>query len=301
MNPDDTSGCDGNEARAQARFAALTRDLGQLQDRLDAGHEHKLLIVLQAMDTGGKDGTIRKVFQDADPQGLRVVSFKVPNAEEREYDYLWRVHEQVPRRGEMVIFNRSHYEDVVTARVRRLVPARVWGRGFSQINDFERLLSEEGVTIIKFFLHISKREQSAVAGAPDDADKRWKFNPDDLKDRKRWPAYMRAYGDAIGKTASAWGPWYIVPADHKWYRNLAVAAIMVDTLRGLNMRYPQPTYDPSEIRIDRGQGVSHPSHPITLIARPSVADDTPKTGDLTPTYTCGFATIEGLMRPEIEP
>jgi PPK2 family polyphosphate:nucleotide phosphotransferase len=180
---DDTSGCDGNEARAQARFAALTQDLGQLQDRLYAGHEHKLLIVLQAMDTGGKDGTIRKVFQDADPQGLRVVSFKVPNAEEREYDYLWRVHKQVPRRGEMVIFNRSHYEDVVTARVHRLVSARVWARRFSQINDFERMLSEEGVIIIKFFLHISKREQkSRLQARLDDADKRWKFNPD-----SRWP------------------------------------------------------------------------------------------------------------------
>ncbi|MGH8468292.1 MAG: polyphosphate kinase 2 family protein [Gammaproteobacteria bacterium] len=250
-DPDDTSGCDANEARAQARFSVLTRDLGQLQDRLYASHEHKLLIVLQAMDAGGKDGTIRKVFRDVDPQGLRVVSFKVPNEEEREYDYLWRVHKQVPRRGEMVIFNRSHYEDVVAARVRRLVPARVWDRRFAQINHFERMLHEEGVIVIKFFLHISKREQkSRLQARLDDADKRWKFNPDDLKDRKRWPACMRAYGDAISKTASAWAPWYIVPADHKWYRNLVVAAIVVDTLQGLNMRYPQPTYDASEIRID---------------------------------------------------
>ncbi len=250
-DPDDTSGCDGNEARAQARFSELTRDLGELQDRLYASHEHKLLIVLQAMDAGGKDGTIRKVFQDADPQGLRVVSFKVPNAEEREYDYLWRMHKQVPRRGEMVIFNRSHYEDVVAARVRRMVSPRVWSRRFAQINNFEGMLHEEGVIVIKFFLHISKHEQKLRLQARlDDPDKRWKFNPDDLKDRKRWPAYMRAYGDAIGKTASGSAPWYIVPADHKWYRNLVVAAIIVDTLQGLNMRYPQPTYDASKIRID---------------------------------------------------
>jgi PPK2 family polyphosphate:nucleotide phosphotransferase len=250
-DPDDTSGCDGNEARAQAWFAALARDLGQLQDRLYASREHKLLIVLQAMDTGGKDGTIRKVFQDADPQGLRVVSFKVPNEEEREHDYLWRVHKQAPRCGETVIFNRSHYEDVVAARIHRLVPARVWSRRFAHIKEFERMLSEEGVIIIKFFLHISKREQKARLQARlDDPNKRWKFNPDDLKDRKRWPAYMRAYGDAISKTSSAWAPWCIVPADHKWYRNLVVAAIVVDTLQGLHMRYPQPTYDASAIRID---------------------------------------------------
>ncbi|MGH8658394.1 MAG: PPK2 family polyphosphate kinase [Gammaproteobacteria bacterium] len=250
-DPDDTSACDSGQEQALLRFEELTRELGELQDMLYAGRDRKVLIVLQAMDTGGKDGTIRRVFQAMHPQGLRVVGFRQPSEEERDHDYLWRVHRQVPRRGEIVIFNRSHYEDVVVVRVHRLVSPRVWGKRYDQLKDFERMLNEEGVIILKFFLHISKREQKArLLARLEDPDKRWKFNPNDLKDRKRWPGYMRAYSNAISKTSSAWAPWYIIPANHKWYRNLAVAAIVANTLRGLNMRYPQPDYDAGAIEID---------------------------------------------------
>jgi PPK2 family polyphosphate:nucleotide phosphotransferase len=250
-DPDDTSARDSGQGQALPRFEELTRELGELQDTLYAGRDRKILIVLQAMDTGGKDGTIRRVFQAMPPQGLRVVNFKQPNEEERDHDYLWRVHRQVPRRGEMVIFNRSHYEDVVVVRVHRLVSPRVWRKRYDQLNDFERMLNEEGVIILKFFLHISKREQKArLLARLEDPKKRWKFNPNDLKDRKRWPEYMRAYSDAISKTSSTWAPWYIIPANHKGYRNLAVAAIVANTLRSLNMRYPQPDYDTGAIKID---------------------------------------------------
>jgi PPK2 family polyphosphate:nucleotide phosphotransferase len=199
------------------------------------------------MDTGGKDGTIRHVFEGVNPLGVKVASFKVPTQEELGHDFLWRVHKQTPAKGEITIFNRSHYEDVLVVRVHQLVPPDVWRGRYARINDFERMLAEEGTTILKFFLHISKEEQKKRLQARlDERDKRWKFNVGDLKERRLWSAYMEAYVDAIGKTSTQWAPWYIVPANHKWYRNLVVCTVIVETLKSLKMRYPEP-----EVNLDR--------------------------------------------------
>jgi PPK2 family polyphosphate:nucleotide phosphotransferase len=240
-NPNDTSALDGSEEEAEDRLVKLNRQLEDLQELLYAEGKRRLLVVLQAMDTGGKDATIRHVFEGVNPLGVKVASFKVPTPEELGHDFLWRVHRQTPAKGEITIFNRSHYEDVLVVRVHKLVSPDVWRGRYARISDFERILAEEGTTILKFFLHISKDEQKKRLQARlDERDKRWKFNVGDLKERKLWPAYMRAYEDAIGKTSTQWAPWYIVPANHKWYRNLVVATIMVETLKSLKMRYPEP-------------------------------------------------------------
>lgn len=240
-DPDDTSGFDGGKEEAQAALAKLNKKLEALQELLYAEHRRKVLVVLQAMDTGGKDGTIRSVFEGVNPQGVRVASFKAPTTEELDHDYLWRVHRHTPGKGEIVIFNRSHYEDVLIVRVHELVPRKIWRKRFAHINDFERMLAEEGTTILKFFLHISCEEQKERLQARlDEPSKRWKFSPIDLKERALWPQYMQAYADAIGQTSTDWAPWYIVPANRKWYRNLVVASIIVETLKGLKMHYPQP-------------------------------------------------------------
>jgi PPK2 family polyphosphate:nucleotide phosphotransferase len=245
-DPGDISAFDGGEEEAEERLLKLNRQLEDLQELLYAEHKNRLLVALQAMDTGGKDATIRHVFEGVNPLGVKVASFKVPTPEELDHDFLWRVHKQTPGRGEITIFNRSHYEDVLVVRVHRLVPAEVWRGRYARINDFERMLAEEGTTILKFFLHISKGEQKKRLQARlDERHKRWRFNVGDLKERKLWPAYMRAYEDAISKTSTRWAPWYVVPADHKWYRNLVVATIMVETLKSLKMRYPEP-----EVNLD---------------------------------------------------
>ncbi|MGD1991933.1 MAG: polyphosphate kinase 2 family protein, partial [Anaerolineae bacterium] len=213
--------------------------------------KHKVLIVLQAMDTGGKDGTIRHVFQGVDPVGVKVANFRKPSAEELAHDYLWRVHQHTPGRGEIVIFNRSHYEDVLVVRVHNLVLPEVWGRRYDHINAFERMLTEEGTTILKFYLHISKEEQKErLQDRLDQPDKRWKFSLGDLEERKLWPDYARAYEDVLSRTSTDWAPWTIVPADRKWYRNLVVATILVDTLNGLDMQHPQPDFDPGAVVIE---------------------------------------------------
>jgi len=233
------------------RLEQLNGELEALQEVLYAEHKHKVLVILQAMDTGGKDGTIRHVFEGVNPQGVRVASFKVPTQEELDHDYLWRAHKTVPGKGEMTIFNRSYYEDVLVVRVHELVPEEVWSRRYAQINEFERMLSEEDTTILKFYLHISKDEQKQrLQDRLDEADKNWKFNPADLKERKRWPEYIRAYNDVLSKTSTPWAPWYIVPADRKWYRNLVVASVLVETLKELEMRYPQPSENLDNIKID---------------------------------------------------
>jgi PPK2 family polyphosphate:nucleotide phosphotransferase len=238
-----------NEGRKQ--LLELNQRLEELQELLYAEHKHKVLIVLQAMDTGGKDGTIRHVFEGVNPQGVRVASFKKPTPEELDHDFLWRVHKQVPAKGEMVIFNRSHYEDVLVVRVHNLTPKEVWSKRYDHINDFERMLVDEGTTILKFFLHIDLEEQKERLQARlDEANKRWKFNPDDLEERKLWPKYMKAYEDAIRKTSTSWAPWYIVPANRKWYRNLVVGTVIVETLEDLNMRHPEPQFDPADIKIE---------------------------------------------------
>jgi PPK2 family polyphosphate:nucleotide phosphotransferase len=250
-NPRDKSAFEGGKKSGRKRLQELNRRLEELQELLYAEHKHKILIVLQAMDTGGKDGTIRHVFEGVNPQGVHVASFKVPTPEELDHDYLWRIHKQVPAKGEMVIFNRSHYEDVLVVRVHNLVPPEAWSKRYAHINDFERMLADEGTTILKFFLHIDLDEQKErLLARINEPTKHWKFNPADLKERKLWSAYVQAYADAIGQTSTDWAPWHIVPANRKWYRNLVVAEILVATLTSLNMRYPEAEFDPSKISID---------------------------------------------------
>ncbi|MBL8096834.1 MAG: polyphosphate kinase 2 family protein [Anaerolineales bacterium] len=245
-----TPGFKGDKAAGEARVARLADRLNALQDLMFAEGKQRLLVVLQAMDTGGKDGTVRSVFARVGQQGARVANFKAPTSTELAHDYLWRVHSEVPGRGEIVIFNRSHYEDVLVVRVHEFVPKEVWRRRYDQINAFERMLAEEGTTIVKFFLHISREEQKERLEARlAEPDKRWKFNPGDLKERERWGDYMTAYEDVLNKTSTPWAPWYVVPADRKWYRDLVVAETLVETLERLGMKYPQPDWDPTSIKV----------------------------------------------------
>jgi PPK2 family polyphosphate:nucleotide phosphotransferase len=240
-DPNDKGDFDGGKKEGRAQVAKLNDKLEALQELLYAEHKHKVLIVLQAPDTGGKDGVIRHVFDGVNPQGVKVASFKVPTREELDYDYLWRVHKETPGNGQMVIFNRSHYEDVLVVRVHKLVPPEVWKKRFEQINQFERTLAENGTTILKFYLHISLDEQKERLQARlDEPSKNWKFSLGDLEERKLWPAYMQAYEDVLSKTSTAYAPWYIVPANRKWYRDLVISSILVDTLEGLKMQFPEP-------------------------------------------------------------
>lgn len=240
IDPGDTEDFKGGKEAALAEFEKLNKKLESLQELLFAERKHKVLIVLQAMDAGGKDGAIRRVFEGVNPSGVRVASFKAPTAEELDHDYLWRIHKQVPGKGEMVIFNRSHYEDVLVVRVHNLVPPEVWKKRFDQINDFERMLAESGATILKFYLHIDKDEQKERLQARlDDPTKRWKFRLGDLDERKLWDEYMKAYEDVLSKTSAEHAPWHIVPANRKWYRDLVVSSVIVETLEGLKMKYPE--------------------------------------------------------------
>jgi PPK2 family polyphosphate:nucleotide phosphotransferase len=249
--PDDRSGFDGTKDDARQVLQKLNERLTELQEMLYAERRHKVLVVLQGMDTSGKDGSIRHVFEGVNPQGVRVAAFKAPTPLELDHDYLWRIHQPVPGKGEIVIFNRSHYEDVLVVRVHNLVPPEVWKRRYEQINAFERLLVEEGTTIVKFFLHISPDEQKArLQDRLDDPRKRWKFRLGDLAERKLWADYMRAYEDALSKTSTEWAPWHIVPSDREWYRNLVVATLLVETLEGFKMAYPEPEEDLSNVVIE---------------------------------------------------
>jgi PPK2 family polyphosphate:nucleotide phosphotransferase len=240
----ETAEFNGGKQEGLAAIGQLTRELEPLQELLYAEHQHKVLVVLQAMDTGGKDGAIRRVFEGVNPQGVRVARFNIPTGMELDHDYLWRVHQQVPARGEIVIFNRSHYEDVLIVRVHELVAPDVWKARYAQINAFEKMLTEEGATVLKFFLHISPEEQKKRLEARlQDKTKLWKYNPGDLKERQLWKQYMQAYEDVLSKTSTEYAPWYLIPADRKWYRDWVVATILVDTLRGLKMKYPKPPFD----------------------------------------------------------
>ncbi len=241
----------GNKDEFETQFDEIQDELQQLQKVLYAQNKHRILVVMQAMDTGGKDGCIKHVFSRIDPQGIHVRSFKKPTEEELSHDFLWRVHSKVPSRGQMVIFNRSHYEDIIAVRVKKIFPDEVWKRRQRHVIDFERLLAEEGTTIVKIFLHISKAEQKRRLEARiNNPAKHWKINPDDLADRARWDEFMDAYEDVIGKTSTEHAPWYVVPADRKWYRNLCVARIMLDTLKKLDMKFPAINWDPSNLRIE---------------------------------------------------
>ena len=229
---------------------SLRKRLDGLQELLYAENKHKLLIVLQAMDTGGKDGLIRYVFSGVNPQGVNVVRFKEPSLEELSHDYLWRVHAKTPEKGKITIFNRSHYEDVVVVKVHDLVKPKVIAKRYGHINDFERMLTDEGVTILKFFLHISKEEQrKRIQERLDEKNKNWKFALSDVHERKSWASYMNCYQEAIKKTSSSWAPWLVVPADKNWYRNLVVFQSIIDHLEGLKMKYPKSCVDPKTVHF----------------------------------------------------
>lgn len=249
-DPDETSEFKGDKAKVEPRLLELTKELESLQGLLYAEHKHKVLIVLQAMDTGGKDGVISHVFEGVNPQGVRVASFKIPTPEESDHDYLWRIHQQTPGKGEIVIFNRSHYEDVLVVRVHNLVAPEVWGARFDQINHWEQQLTAEGTIILKFYLHISLDMQKArLLDRLNDPVKNWKFSPFDLKERALWSDYMQAYTDVLSKTSTDYSPWYLVPANHKWYRNLVIATVLVQTLKDLNMQFPPAVENIEQYRV----------------------------------------------------
>jgi PPK2 family polyphosphate:nucleotide phosphotransferase len=224
---------------ADQQLAAGVERLAELQDRLWAEAKHPVLVILQGIDAAGKDSTIRHVMGAFNPQGVTVSSFKVPTAIEAAHDFLWRIHQRTPGKGEIAIFNRSHYEEVLVVRVHELVPRDVWSRHYDQINAFEKMLAEEGTTIVKFFLWISKEEQrEQFQERIDDPSKHWKFRKADLDERARWAEYQRAFEDALSRCSTEWAPWYVIPSDRKWFRNVAVAEILGDTIADLEPQYP---------------------------------------------------------------
>jgi PPK2 family polyphosphate:nucleotide phosphotransferase len=236
---------------AQPTLAKGLERLVDLQERIWASKPVSILVILQGMDTSGKDGAIKHVMSAFNAQGVEVSSFVAPNSEERAHDYLWRHHLRTPRRGWIGIHNRSHYESVLIERVEELVPKGVWSNRYRQITEWERELSEEGTVILKFYLHIDKDEQRRRLQARlEDPTKLWKFNPEDLKTRARWDDYQRAYEDALARTSTAWAPWYVIPANRKWFRNLAIAEILTVALQNVNPQYPEPSFDPASIVIE---------------------------------------------------
>lgn len=236
-----TPGSPGGRTECDAALQELREEFATLQEKLWGEDRRSLLIVLQAMDTGGKDGVIRHVLKGVNPQGVRVVSFKAPTPEELDHDFVWRIHRAAPARGEIGVFNRSHYEDVGIVRVHSLVPEDIWRQRYDLINNFERQLVHGETVILKFFLHISAEEQKERLQARlDDPDKRWKFNKGDLEERKHWNDYQLAYTEALERTATPDAPWFVIPADHKWYRNWAVASVIAETLRKMDPKFPDP-------------------------------------------------------------
>lgn len=241
-------GWDKDAAKGETKQQLLR--MADLQDRLWAEARHPVLIVLQGIDAAGKDGTIRKVMTAFNPQGCSVASFKVPTVEEAAHDFLWRVHKHTPGTGEIAIFNRSHYEQVLVVRVHDLEPREQWSRHYEQIRNFEQLLTETGTTIIKFFLHIDRDEQrERFQQRYDDPTRRWKFSMGDLEERKRWDDYMAAYDQALSETSTDSAPWYAIPANHKWFRNLAVSSIVAETLDDLKPAYPPEPDLPKDLVI----------------------------------------------------
>ena len=235
---------------AEERTDDLNNRLEDLQELLYAEGKHKMLVVIQATDTGGKDGTIRHVFDKVNPQGVKVASFKRPTDEELGHDYLWRVHQETPKTGEITIFNRSHYEDVLVVRVHDIVPEARWSRRYDHINAFESLLADEGTTIVKLFLHISKDEQrERLQARLDTPEKNWKFDKDDLVERERWDDYQEAFRVMLERTSTDHAPWYVIPADRKWFRNLLVSEIIVNTLEELKMQWPRPEEGITDLRV----------------------------------------------------
>lgn len=238
------------KARAESELEAHAAAIAKLQERLWAENRRALLVVLQGMDTSGKDGVIRHVFHGVNPQGCHVTSFKKPSEAEADRDYLWRIHAAVPPKGEIGIFNRAHYEDVLIVRVHSFVPEKVWRARYEQINDFEKYLTSNHVTILKFMLHISKDEQrERLQARLDDPEKHWKFSPQDVEERTFWPSYMDAYQDAVTKCSTAHAPWHVIPADRKWYARWAIAGIVRSTLEEMDPRPPKVDLDVSKIVI----------------------------------------------------
>jgi PPK2 family polyphosphate:nucleotide phosphotransferase len=249
-DPDAKSGFNHKKGDGLRELQGLCKKLEVLQELLYAEHKHSLLIVLQGMDASGKDGTIRRVFEGVNPQGVKVAKFGPPTPEELDHDFLWRVHQKVPGKGEIVIFNRSHYEGVLVERVHGLVPRSTWKARYRQINDFERLLCEEGTTILKFYLHIDADEQKRrLQERLADPTKHWKFSVRDLPERGRWVDYMKAYRDALEKTSTDAAPWYVVPSNHAWFRDLVVCTEIVAALEAMRMRYPSLPKDEESVAI----------------------------------------------------
>ncbi|HEX6893908.1 MAG TPA: polyphosphate kinase 2 family protein [Bryobacteraceae bacterium] len=246
-DPDDTLG----QERDDKALEKTLRRLRELQHLLYADKRYALLIVLQALDAGGKDGTIRHVMSGVNPQGCEVFSFKAPTNEELAHDFLWRIHNATPSKGNIGIFNRSHYEDVLIVRVHNLVPKAVWHKRYRQINDFEQMLTENGVTILKFFLHISRAEQKKRFQARiEDSSRNWKLSLPDFEERQHWDDYTAAYEDALSRCSTDHAPWYVVPANKKWFRNYVVAELVVQALDNMRLKYPAPTVDMSKIVLD---------------------------------------------------
>jgi PPK2 family polyphosphate:nucleotide phosphotransferase len=244
IDPGATKRAPGDKKATEAASFELNQQLAELQERLWAENERSLLVVLQAIDAGGKDGAIRKVFGGVNPQGCRVTSFKAPSDDELAHDFLWRVHQATPRKGEIGIFNRSHYEDVLIVRVHDIVPKKVWSKRYAAINAFESHLAASGTTIVKFFLHISKDEQAErFRKRLENPEKNWKFRRADLEEREHWDDYQEAFEDALSKTSTKDAPWYVIPADHKWYRDWALLSVLVETLQRMDPQYPPPDPD----------------------------------------------------------
>ncbi len=247
FDPDDTFGKKRNDDAHQKSL----RRLRELQHLLYADKRYALLIILQALDAGGKDGTIRHVMSGVNPQGCEVVSFKAPTSEELAHDFLWRIHKAVPNRGNIGIFNRSHYEDVLIVRVHDLVPKEVWRRRYRQINDFEQILTENGVTILKFFLHISREEQKRRFEARiEDSSRNWKLSLPDFEERQHWDDYTEAYEEALQRCSTQWAPWHVIPANKKWFRNYLVAELVVQALDRMRLKYPPPSVDISKVVLE---------------------------------------------------
>jgi PPK2 family polyphosphate:nucleotide phosphotransferase len=247
-DPDSTAGI--TQDQAASLLTEYSLELGDLQDLLYAASQNAVLIILQGMDTSGKDGTIKRVMSQVNPQGCRVESFKVPTEEERDHDFLWRVHRVVPRRGMLTIFNPSHYEDVVVVRVHDLVPKEVWGSRYEHINDFEQLLFDSGTIVLKFFLHIGSEEQKKRLEAREmDTEKAWKLSVGDWREREHWDNYIKAYEEALTRCTTAVAPWHIIPANKKWFRNLAVADAIVSALRPFRKRWEKSLRKLAEVKL----------------------------------------------------
>jgi PPK2 family polyphosphate:nucleotide phosphotransferase len=250
IDPRGTPGFEGGKAEARARLDELRDELADFQEKLWAEQGQSLLVVLQALDAGGKDGLIRKVITAFNPQGTRVIGFGVPTEEELRHDFLWRVHAATPGKGRIGVFNRSHYEDVLVVRVKELVPESVWQDRYERINAFEAHLAANATRIVKLYLHISREEQrSRFQARLDNPAKHWKWDSGDLQTREQWPAYQAAYTDAVARCSTDVAPWFVIPADHKWYRDLAAAEILAETARAMDPQWPTPEADLSGVTI----------------------------------------------------